>query len=61
MFLADVTESQNVFYINNVLVEKGFAIFPDQVSVNGVKKPIVNKKQALLNIIARNKTKQIEN
>ncbi|CAH1106187.1 unnamed protein product [Psylliodes chrysocephalus] len=61
VFLADVTESQNVFYINNVLVEKGFAIFPDQVSVNGVKKPIVNKKQALLNIIARNKTKQIEN
>ncbi|XP_056641482.1 tudor domain-containing protein 5 [Diorhabda sublineata] len=46
VLLADVTDSENVFYINNVLVEKGYAIFayqePKISIVNSICTPIVN-------------------
>ncbi|CAG9856743.1 unnamed protein product [Phyllotreta striolata] len=47
VFLADVTNPQNIFYINNVLVEKGFAVRSDQeqkASISdALSKPIVQQ------------------
>ncbi|KAG5877268.1 hypothetical protein JTB14_009764 [Gonioctena quinquepunctata] len=46
IFLADVTDENNVFYINDVLVEQGYAVYPDQGQqqsvVDSISTPLVH-------------------